>query len=268
MGNTHNTQARCAAIVAALGREWGLTPEQQAAYVQALLEYLPGPSDDEQLQRLAVRYHLEHQEVQALLDPQDPGHQDAWRNWHTQAIKILRSANIHWLSEGAIDFEDLTQSALEELHRSIASYRYNSRFSTWAYTVIVRAGKRTLRALRAAKRTGAIVSLDDPTLRVQLVDSMADPEVNSSVAELNALINAILSAEGGQRWVEIFQLRTYDDQRLTDIGRQLGLSASRVSILLDHMRTLLRRHPDLREWRGLMESGLESLDDAENKDDG
>lgn len=264
MGDSQSTQARCAEMVAAFGREHNLTPEQEAAYVQALIAYLPGHYTDAQLQRTISCYHLDHQEVQALHNPQNPDHEEAWGNWRDQVFRILRSANLNWLAAGPIDLDDLTQIAVEELSKSIGSYRFNSRFSTWAYTVAVRAAQRSLRALQAAKRTGRVVSLDDPTVSAYPVGGIGNPETWGMARELNELISAILVEQGDPRLLEIFQLRAHSDHRLVDIGQRLGLSPSRVSILLDQIRSLLRDHPALREWRGMTERGAEPPDDADS----
>lgn len=265
MGTSHNAQARCAELITTLGREWDLSPEQEAAYARAIVAHLPEDYTESQLQRLVRCYHLDHQEVHILRDPQHPGHQEAWRSWHGQVIRILRSANLDWLADVAIDFEDLTQIALEVLNKSIASYRFNSRFSTWAYTVVVRTGKRVIRERRAVKRTGTVVSLDDPTAIARHADSLADPEARARARELNELIDAILMEQGGSRWVEIFRLWIHEDQRLVDIGQRFDLSSSRVSILLDHMRKLLRQHSALLEWRQSVESGTEPPGDADKE---
>lgn len=265
MGNSHNRSACCSDMITTLGREWGLSREQEAAYAQAIVAYLPERYTDSLLQRLVSCYHLDHQEVHALRDPQHPRHQEAWRKWHEQVIRILRSANLDWLADVAIDFEDLTQIALEELSKSIAGYRFNSRFSTWAYTVIVRAAQRAIRARRAAKRTSILVSLDTPQAVTHPADQATDPEARARASELNDLINTILAERGGSRWIEIFQLWSHDDQRLVDIGRQLGLSPSRVSILLNQMRKLLQQHPSLLEWRRLAADDTDPPGDTEKE---
>jgi len=257
MADSYNAQARCAEMVATLGHAWHLTAAQEAAYVQAIVAYLPEQYTDAQLQRLVWYYHLDHQEVQALCDDQHPRYQDAWMQWHAQVARILRSVNLDWLTDAAVDLEDLAQLAVDALRQSTASYRFNSRFSTWAYTVIVRAAQHVIRKQRAAKRTATLVSLDSATALTSPADQSTDPEANASARELIALINSILAQQGGLRWVEIFQLWFHEDQRLVDIGRQVNLSPSRVSILLEHMRILLRQHPELIEWHGWAKDGTE-----------
>lgn len=267
MGDTNDMQARCAEMLTTLAQEWHLAPERQAAYLRAILAYIPPHCTEGQLQRLILCYHHDHQEVQALSDPHDPGYHEAWNSWHRQVIRILRGAHLHWFADIAVDLEDLTQIALEELSTSIATYRFNSRFSTWAYVVIVRSGQHAIRERRAAKRTGTVISLDDPAAIVYPADRGTDPESQARAQELSDMIQAILIQAGGARWVEIFRLWAEEDLRLADIGRHVDLSQSRVSVLLDQMRKLLRQHPELIEWCRLAENGTAADLDYASQDD-
>jgi RNA polymerase sigma factor (sigma-70 family) len=265
MIDDRDTRVRCTEMIASLRQELDLTPEQAAAYVQAIATYLPDRSTDAQLLRLIQCYHLDHQEVQALGDPQHARYQVAWESWRKQVPRILRRAQLDWLADAALDLEDLTQIALTDLNESIAKYRFGSRFSTWAYTVIVRAGQHVIRERRAAKRTGQLVSLDDEVAVARPADQATDPEAQAGASELNALITAILAERGGPNWVKIFRLWAHEDRRLVDIGQQIGLSPSRVSVLLDQMRQLLRQHPALLEWRQLSNGEGEPASPAEQE---
>src|SRR4029079_7715733 len=82
MGYTNDMQARCAEMLATLAQEWHLAPERQAAYLRAIVAYIPPHCTEGQLQRLILCYHHDHQEVQALSDPHDPGYHEAWNSWH------------------------------------------------------------------------------------------------------------------------------------------------------------------------------------------
>jgi RNA polymerase sigma factor (sigma-70 family) len=254
-------QADCARIVALFSHELDLSSTQEAAYAQAVVAYVPTHYNDSQLQRLVRCYHLDHQEVQALRDARHPAYQDAWAKWPPQILRILRDANFAWLADSAVDIEDLVQIALKELHGSISSYRFSSRFSTWAYTVIVRAAQRTIREQRAAKRSGTQISLDDPEMINHLGTHTDDPVVVAQATALNADILRILTEQGGPRWAEIFQRWARADQRLVDIGQQIGLSPARVSTLLNQMRHLLRQHADIVEWY----RPAENLSDTQNR---
>lgn len=261
MADNRSLQTRCAEMIAVFGEEWQLTPEQQHAYTQAIIAYLPPSCTEAQLQQIIRCYHLDHTKVYVLRNSQHPGFQDAWSEWSVQVHRILRSANIQQ-SDVTLELEDLAQIALEELRRSISGYRFNSRLSTWAYTVVVRGALRAIRKQRAIKRTGDLVSLDSmPTVDYPASQS-TEPEVTSSARELNELINDVLREHGGERWVEIFHLWAHNDQRLVDIGRRLGISTSWVSVLLEQMRVILREHPALLEWYNHSQDAISS---PENK---
>src|SRR5262245_2403711 len=160
MQNDRDMQALCAEVIAVFGRDWNLTVEQETAYAQAMIMYVQDHYTEAEIYRLIHYYHLDHREVGALRDPQHPRHQESWRNWRRHIVRILRSTDLDWLPDSAIDFEDLVQIALEELNEAIATYRFNSRFSTWAYTVVVRAAQHVIRERRAAKRSGTLIPLD------------------------------------------------------------------------------------------------------------
>ena len=115
--------------------------------------------------------------------------------------------------------------------------------------LIVRAAQHTIRARRSAKRTGIVVSLDTPQALTQPADQATDPEASARARELNELINMILAEHGGSRWVEMFQLWLHDDQRSVYIGQRLGLSSSRVRVLLAEARRILQKHPSIAAWR-------------------
>src|ERR1700752_236857 len=109
-------------MIASLRQELHLTRAQEAAYLRAMVAYMPEHYTDSQLQRLVRCYHFDHQEVLALRDPNHAGYQAAWEHWRTQVTRILRSARLDWLADDAIELEDLTQIALAELNESIANY--------------------------------------------------------------------------------------------------------------------------------------------------
>jgi RNA polymerase sigma factor (sigma-70 family) len=243
-----SVQANCERAVALLGPELDLSSAQMAAYAETITAYVPARYNDSQLLRLVRYYHLDHEEVEALRDARHPGHEEAWAKWLPQALRILRDRNFGWLTNGALDIEDLGQIALKELHASLSTYRFNSRFSTWAYIVIVRAVQNAIRQQHAAKRNGASISIDEREALMQLGPDDDDPVIVGQAAALTADIYRILAEPGGSRWVESFQRWVLADERLIDIGQRIKLSPARLSILLDQMRTLLQQHPDIVEW--------------------
>lgn len=240
----------CAAIVAALNAalEWQLTADRQHAYVVALLQCGALPLAESDLRRLVITFHQDHTLVDALRDRAHPQHDAVWAQWCSQALRILRHQGLGAPGDALTDIHDLAQVALEDLVRALPSFRYASRFSTWAYTVIAHSAQCYLRYLHAAKRSGPTESIDQHDTLDVAARETDQPEVHAEARVLAALIDAVLADQPDQRWRTIFQLWMYKDQRLADIARNVGISASRVSVLLDQIILLLRQHPKLMAW--------------------
>src|SRR5215470_3270492 len=97
------------------------------------------------------------------------------------------------------DSQDLVQMALEELIRALPSFRYASRFSTWAYTVIIRSAQRYLRDCNAAKRNGKPESLDQQPEWDLAFGAADSPEAHAQARALSRLINTLLDQHGDWR---------------------------------------------------------------------
>lgn len=242
-----------AATVAALDGElgWRLTPAQQQAYVAALLDLGRLPAAGSGLRKLITNYHLDHMLVAALRDRALPDHDASWQIWLTDTARILRGHFSAAQRDLLGDLEDLSQQALEDLARALPSYRYRSRFSSWAYSVIVHSAMRTLRHLQAEKRRQRTEPLDAQAAHLHATAEHSQPQ---RVAEFNAFVEqlaAVLAAQPDPRWQVIFRLWAHEDQRLVDIAQQQGLSQARVSILLGQILAMLRTHPNILAWLDL-----------------
>ncbi|MFL5804717.1 MAG: sigma-70 family RNA polymerase sigma factor [Roseiflexaceae bacterium] len=264
----HNTadQERCAAMVAALNAElgWHLEADQQRAYVAALLPYLPISPAEIEWRRVVIAYHQDHGLIEALRDQASPQYEAAWTQWCVQAIQILRYQGLGAPDDALADTQDLAQTALEELVRALPSYRYASRFSTWAYTVISRSAQRYLRDRKAAKRSGKHESLEwqhELELALGAADS---PEAQSEAHALSGLIDALLTNHSDWRLAEMFRLWVIEDQRLADIARRMRLSPARVSVMMEQVCQLLRRDPAILAWIG--DTALRGLERARGED--
>ena len=239
----------CTRIVEALNveRDWHLTLAKEAAYVTAVapLAEIAGEST---LQHLVENYHQDHVLVQALQDVSHPQHDAAWATVRANILPVLRYAGLAQSAHPSVDLEDIAQVALDELMKSVGTFRFESRFSTWSYMVVIRRGRRLLRDLAASKRSGTSVPLEYAEAIAASSSSATDPEMVAAGRELSDLINAVLAEAGGPRLAHIFQLWFEEDLRLVDIGRQVGLGVARVSALLEQARQILRAHPDIQAW--------------------
>ena len=240
-----------ARAVAALNAEqgWRLTPAEAAAYTMAVVACAPDEWDEPALLRLAHNYHQDHPMVVALQEPQNPQHELAWSGLRSRIIPMLCHAGVNAGDFPSVDLDDLTQMALDEVMKALASFRFESRFSTWSYTVVVRRGRRYLRDLSAAKRSTNQVSLDHHSAAGAAIPAAAHPEVAVVGRALAELVDSVLTEVGGMRLAHIFRLWAQEDMRLVDIGHRVGLSTSRVSVLLDQARQILQHHHEIRSWR-------------------
>ena len=239
----------CTRVVASLNveRGWHLTLAQEAAYAAAVAA-LAKTADEATLKRVAENYHEDHVLIQALQDVNHPQHDTAWAEVRANILPVLRFAGLDRSAYPSVDLEDIAQLALGELMSSVQSFQFESRFSTWSYTIVIRRGRRLLRDMSAAKRFGATTTLDDATSSLATSSHSSDPEATALGKELTDRINLLLSEVGGARLARIFQLWFEHDLRLADIGKQVGLSTARVSVLLEQARYILQEHPEIQSW--------------------
>jgi RNA polymerase sigma factor (sigma-70 family) len=227
---------------------WGLNGETQQEYSAALLQYMSNPCSDQQLRIVALRYHQDHAQVQALLRREHANHDTAWAAWHGQVVAILRHAGLAWSDDVSVELEDLAQIARAELARALPSFRYASRFSTWAHQVITQSMQRHIRDRQALKRAGKPTSLEQARVDRLPIRATDRPEAAAHARVLATLINDILTAQPDPRLAKIFQLWTQADMRAEQIGQHTHLSASQVRVLLARTRELLQSDPAVQAW--------------------
>jgi RNA polymerase sigma factor (sigma-70 family) len=241
----------CARLVSALNieRDWRLSQDQERAYITALVAHIPEDWDEPTLRRLIENYHKDQRLVASLQDRLHPNHQSAWARQRDQIAPILRHAGLEPRDLPAVSLEDLVQVALQGLMNTIGSFHFRSRFSTWTHTVIIRSGRHYLRELRAAKRNGDQVPLDRSGASHFVDPASTHTEAAVSGRALAELIETTLTEAGGKRMAYIFHLWAVQDRRLVDIGQEVGLSPSRVSVLIEQARRILQEHPSIRDWK-------------------
>ncbi|HMQ34645.1 MAG TPA: sigma-70 family RNA polymerase sigma factor, partial [Chloroflexaceae bacterium] len=138
--------------------------------------------------------------------------------------------------------------ALLELARSLPSYRYASRFSTWAYQVICRGVQRHLRDMAAKKRAAEIERGVDLMALAMPTSEAEHPESQARGHALAALVERELSAALGPRNAAVFGLWAQEDHSAEMIGRQLGLSTARVYAIIAQARQYLRGLATIQHW--------------------
>jgi RNA polymerase sigma factor (sigma-70 family) len=244
-------QSRCLAQVCRLSRElqWNLSAAEAESLASRVLSYVSADISDVKLAQTITAYVEDHELVDSLRYSDHPRHREAWELWHKQVAAILGHANLLWSRDYAIDADDLVQIACTELAQALPRFRYASRFSTWARTVVVQRIQRHVRDSMAIKRAQRPESLDSEAVDASALLDDAEPvEVQVETADLYRMIDALLADHPEQRLQTIYRLWIQQDQRIEDIGALMHVHPSRVRQLIGQMRHFLREHPDLQEW--------------------
>lgn len=154
--------ARYRALVAELNsaQQLGLDTNTQAAYAAALLSHYQPHTSDQQLLSQLRYYHEEHGRVAALADSAHPHHEAEWREITDYSMRIIHARQLVRQHQLLLTDEDLLQIAIEALTRSLASYHYHARFTTWLYNIVTRSAHKANRDQQAGKRAGKPASLD------------------------------------------------------------------------------------------------------------
>lgn len=249
-----NPFERCRWLIVHLDEQfgWSLGPAAREDYAAALTPLLEGLAE-EAWAAVAVNYHSDHTIVAALRDSEHPEHHDAWRRWCAQVIGVLRRSGRDWATDGVLSIDDLAQTARIALVQALPSYRYRSRFSSWAYSVIERSARDQLRAARALRRSGDTTSLEGLAETSQPTDFSVAHEQSAYVQLLAERIAVILGDQADRRLAHIFHLWAIEDRTSAEIGMIVNLHASRVRALLKLARELLGADPELQEWNDVPE---------------
>jgi len=163
-------------------------------------------------------------------------------------VREVRPRLYRWAlvqSGDADDAEDITQAALLRLHRSLAGFQFESRLSTWLFT-LVRSAAADWR--RAANRRGQ----RQQWYAASQVTATPAPE-RSDEARLLALVREQLGALPA-RQREIFDLRELQGRTAPEVAELLGLSESTVRVHLLRARRAIRARV-LARHAGMLEDG-------------
>jgi RNA polymerase sigma-70 factor (ECF subfamily) len=244
------TFRRCANMIALLnGAEgWGLDPSVALVLAEVAATYIHPEIGEAQLRTVIVNIRRDRTAVEALRGHGSAAHHQEWISWMGQARAILRKSRLDWARDGAVDLDDLAQIALLELARALPGFRYQSRFSTWAYQVITRGVQRHLRDMSAKKRLGNIDAMAEAHTMTHTVGGDDLPEAQAEARLLTATVEAELTAALGQRNAEVFRLWACHDFSAEMIGKRMGLSVARVYAVIAQARQYLREHAAIQSW--------------------
>lgn len=228
---------------------WSLDAAAQQRYAAAITVYLAKDVPNDVLCDIIANYHADHQIVVALRDARQPDHNRTWEQWMGQVLMILRREGLAWSSDRAIDSDDLAQIARAALAHALPSFRYQSRFTVWANSLVVRSIRRSIRDSKREKRAVRPDSLDQLAEIALPPDPTNHAETTAHARQFYSQIMQILADQPDQRLGYLFHLATIEDRRVVEIGKLVHLHPSRVRTLLRQIRQLLRDHPAIQAWQ-------------------
>ena len=157
-----------------------------------------------------------------------------------QAVRIAYS-----ITGNFADAQDVAQDAFIRVYKNINSFKFNSRFSTWFYRIVVNLGHDFLRKKKRSK-----VVLDNGN-KMQPLDEQnedgknADPGKMLLNKELKAKIEEELTLLPEKQQVA-FSLRYKKDMKMREIAEVMGVSESSVKMHL--FRTIDKMQKKLGEY--------------------
>ncbi|MCL6581899.1 MAG: sigma-70 family RNA polymerase sigma factor [Firmicutes bacterium] len=140
------------------------------------------------------------------------------------------------------DAYDLAQEALLKAYRALPRFGGRSSFATWLYRIVANT---CLDRLRALRRAGPVVSLDNPLptrsgeLHREAADPTYDPERLTLAAEAEAEVQRALGRLSPDHRLVIL-LRDYEDRSYEEIAEIMGCSLGTVKSRLNRARAALR----------------------------
>ena len=147
--------------------------------------------------------------------------------------RLYRAARA--ILQSAADAEDAVQQAYLNAYRHLTQFEGRAKFSTWLTRIAV------YEALgrRRRRRDKCVESSDEEHLE-HVASATPDPERQTYVAQLGALLEAALSAlpEG---YRSVFVLREVDGFNTAETARELQLSEGTVKTRLHRAKDLLQR---------------------------
>ena len=142
---------------------------------------------------------------------------------------------VYRFTDNREDAEEISQDVFVKVHRSLADFRGDSKFSTWLYTVV-----RTSCITFLRKKRLDTTSLDNERTFVQLENQESGFKANTiEQKSRHAMVNEairLLSPDDAQ----LITLFYKGEQSLEEIGRIMGLDPNTVKVKLHRARHRLK----------------------------
>lgn len=137
------------------------------------------------------------------------------------------------------DCLDLTQETFLGIYRGIGSFRRDSRFETWLFSIATNAWRKRLRRGTAGKRDGQEVPLEPETPRAEPRDESPPPGEDVLRRERSRLLREAVEKLPDQMR-RCLVLRVYQEMKYREIAALLYLSPETVKVHLAQARRRLR----------------------------
>ncbi len=132
------------------------------------------------------------------------------------------------------DAEEIAQDSFVKAYRSLNSFKQNSKFSTWLYSIVYTTAMTFLRKKRLD--VDLIDDNENPEFLNIAADQGADElEFKSKMAYVNMAINQLLPDDAA-----VITLFYQGEQSLEEIGRQLKMETNTVKVKLHRARLRLK----------------------------
>ncbi len=166
------------------------------------------------------------------------------RLFHDLVRPYERSVYVMALSmlKNEADAEDTAQEAFLKAFRNLASFRADSKFSTWLVSITLNEARSRLRRSRAVK----IESLDEPEDEQRHISPavLTDwREIPSEALERREVRQMLQDAIGAlpNIYREVFLLRDVEELSVNESAEALGISVASVKVRLHRARIMLQK---------------------------
>jgi RNA polymerase sigma-70 factor, ECF subfamily len=140
------------------------------------------------------------------------------------------------------DAEDVTQEAILKSYRALATFRGESKFSTWLLSIVLNEARGRLRQLHrfTVESLDAAPENEEEFTPYVIADWR---EIPSEVLEREELTKKIEKAIEGlaPAYREVFLLRDKEERSIDEIARIVGVSTGLVKVRLFRARMLLQK---------------------------
>ncbi len=174
-------------------------------------------------------------EVERWVEAAANGDMQAFRRLYDQYVSYVRH-NVARLVGPRPEVDDLIQDVFVEVHRSLDSFRKDSRFKTWLYRVTRNV---TIDHLRKKKKTVELAELQPLRANARTLSKI---EARDQVKALYAVLDQV-SAESREAFIlfEVEELKLREIAEMTDTS--INTVAARVRRTRERLRTFLETSP-------------------------